>query len=258
MNLQREKFYAQRRRVLEGENLSEDILYMIDCEVERMIKSYVAPGMNPEEYQEDDIKNLIRELYSLTPQLSGQIKPEDIKNLRYENIYEKIKDAVTDAYKSHEVQIVDFYNDIISKYEDDFVPQVPFAADNVMRSLERDILLRVIDNKWIDHLHNNDMLREGIGLRAYGQKDPLIEYKKEAYDMFNKMMFEIQSETVMHLFRSKFGIQIVNPSAPPDIFENAQENIVEENESEEISPDAYCPCGSGKKYKNCCGKRRRV
>ena len=256
MNIQREKFYAQRRRVLEGENLSEDILYMIDCEIERMIKSYVAPGMNPEEYQEDDIKNLIRELSALTPQLSGQIKPEDIKNLRYENIYEKIKDAVTEAYKNHEIQIVNFYNDVVAKYEDDFVPQEPFTGDNVMRSLERDILLRVIDNKWIDHLHNNDMLREGIGLRAYGQKDPLIEYKKEAYDMFNKMMFEIQSETVMHLFRSKFGIQIVNPTAPPDIFENAEENIIEE--SEEISPDSFCPCGSGKKYKNCCGKRRRV
>ena len=257
MNIQREKFYAQRRRVLEGENLSEDIVYMIECEVERLIKSYIAPGMNPDEYQEDDIKNLIRELYSLTPQLAGQIKPEDIKNLRYENIYEKIKDAVTDAYKNHEIQIVNFYNDIVSKYEEDFTPQEPFGADNVMRSLERDILLRVIDNKWIDHLHNNDMLREGIGLRAYGQKDPLIEYKKEAYDLFNKMMFEIQSETVMHLFRSKFGIQIINPSTPPDIFENAEENHPEETENK-ISPDSFCPCGSGKKYKNCCGKQRRV
>ena len=82
-----------------------------------------------------------------------------------------------------------------------------------MRSMERDILLRVIDAKWIDHLHNIDMLRDGIGLRAYGQKDPLIEYKREAYDLFNKMMYEIQSETVKHLFRSKFGIQIINPAS---------------------------------------------
>ena len=259
MNMQREKFYAQRRRVLEGENLSEDILYMIDCETERLIKSYIVPGMNPEEYQEEDIKNLIRELYSLTPQLAGQITAEDIKSLRYENIYEKIRTAVKEAYQKHEVQIVEFYNDIISKYEEDFVPQEPFKADNVMRSLERDILLRVIDNKWIDHLHNNDMLRDGIGLRAYGQKDPLIEYKKEAYDMFNKMMLDIQTETVMHIFRSKFGIQIVNQPAPPDMLQDGEEHPVGDTEEDnEISPDSFCPCGSGKKYKNCCGKIRRV
>ena len=76
-------------------------------------------------------------------------------------------------------------------------------------SLERDILLRVVDNKWIDHLHNIDMLKEGIGLRAYGQKDPLIEYKKEAYDLYNTMMHEVQGETVKYLFRTKFGVQFV-------------------------------------------------
>ena len=80
-----------------------------------------------------------------------------------------------------------------------------------MRGLEKDILLRVVDNRWIDHLHNIDMLRDGIGLRAYGQKNPLLEYKKEAYDLFNNMMYDIQSETVKHLFRTKFGIQIVSP-----------------------------------------------
>ena len=90
------------------------------------------------------------------------------------------------------------------------MPQVPFSPDNVVRSLERDVLLRVVDNKWIDHLHNIDMLREGIGLRAYGQKDPLLEYKREAYELFNKMMYEIQGDTVKHLFRTKFGIQIMN------------------------------------------------
>ena len=81
-----------------------------------------------------------------------------------------------------------------------------------MRQLEKDVLLQVVDNKWIDHLHNIDMLREGIGLRAYGQKDPLLEYKREAYDLFNKMMYEIQSDTVKHLFRTRFGIQVMNSS----------------------------------------------
>ena len=86
-----------------------------------------------------------------------------------------------------------------------------------MRSLERDVLLRVVDNQWIDHLHNIDMLKEGIGLRAYGQKDPLIEYKKESYNLFNKMMYDIQSETVKHLFRTRFGIQLVGDDDEPTI-----------------------------------------
>ena len=89
------------------------------------------------------------------------------------------------------------------------MPQIAFSQDNVIRNLEKDILLRVVDNKWIDHLHNIDMLRDSIGLRAYGQKDPLIEYKREAYDLFNKMMYEIQEDTVRHLFRTKFGIQVM-------------------------------------------------
>ena len=108
--------------------------------------------------------------------------------------------------------------------------QNAFSSDNIVRGLERDILLRVVENKWIDHLHNIDMLRDGIGLRAYGQKDPLIEYKKEAYDLFNKMMYEIQSETVRHLFRAKFGFQIVNMNGieehqmSDDLYKESQDN----------------------------------
>ena len=93
-------------------------------------------------------------------------------------------------------------------YGDDFVRQEPFKDDNIVRHIERDILLQVVDAKWIDHLGNIDMLKDSIGLVAYGQKDPLIEYKKEAYNLFNALMAEIQSETVRHLFRAKFGVQV--------------------------------------------------
>ena len=212
--------------------------------------------MDPSEYDKQDIETLVKELVSLAPQLSGKIEPKDILGLRYENVYEKIKELLTDAYREHEMQIVTFYNNILSQYDENFVPQVPFEADNVMRSMERDILLRVIDAQWIDHLHNIDMLRDGIGLRAYGQKDPLIEYKKEAYDLFNKMMYEIQSETVKHIFRSKFGIQIMNPETDESELHssyNDEDVVVPENT---INPNDWCPCGSGKKYKNCCGKKR--
>ena len=208
MNVQREKFYAQRRKVLEGKDLRSDIEYMIDREIDRLLKSYIAPEMNPEEYIQEDLETLIKELHSTIPQLS-YITIDDIKPYRYARIYDSLKEAAQKAYKDHEEQIIGFYNSISEQYDPNFVPTEPFSSDNMMRSLERDILLRVVDNQWIDHLHNIDMLKDGIGLRAYGQKDPLIEYKKEAYDLFNKMMYEIQSNTVRYLFRAKFGIQFV-------------------------------------------------
>ena len=209
MNIQREKFYAQRKKVLEGKNLTEDIKFMIDKEIDRLLKSYIAPDMNPEEYIREDLETLIKELHANIPQLS-YIGIDDIKNYRFNRVYESLRDAAIKAYKEHEEEIINFYNSIMEQYDPDAIKQELFSDDNIMRSLERDVLLRVVDNQWIDHLHNIDMLKEGIGLRAYGQKDPLIEYKKEAYDLFNKMMAEIQSNTVRYVFRAKFGIQFVS------------------------------------------------
>ena len=209
MNIQREKFYAQRRKVLQGKNLNEDIKFMIDKEIDRLLKSYIAPEMNPEEYIPADLETLVKELHSNIPQLS-YISVDDIKGLRFNRIYDSLRDAAIKAYKEHEEEIIGFYNSIMEQYDPEAKTQELFSDDNIMRSLERDVLLRVVDNQWIDHLHNIDMLKEGIGLRAYGQKDPLIEYKKEAYDLFNKMMAEIQSNTVKYIFRAKFGIQFVS------------------------------------------------
>ena len=208
MNIQREKFYAQRRKVLAGKNLSEDIYYMIEKEIERLIKSYISPEQHPEEYIYEDLERMIKELHSIVPQLS-YFTVNDVQNLRFDAIYAKMKDFAIKAYSDHEQEVIDFYNGVVAKYDPDFMPQIAFSQDNVIRNLEKDILLRVVDNKWIDHLHNIDMLRDSIGLRAYGQKDPLIEYKREAYDLFNKMMYEIQEDTVRHLFRTKFGIQVM-------------------------------------------------
>jgi len=148
-------------------------------------------------------------IHSNIPQLS-YIGIDDIKSYRYSRIFDSLKEAAQKAYKDHEEEIINFYNSIMEQYDPDSKTQELYSDDNIMRSLERDILLRVVDNQWIDHLHNIDMLKEGIGLRAYGQKDPLIEYKKEAYDLFNKMMAEIQSNTVKYIFRAKFGIQFVS------------------------------------------------
>lgn len=210
MNIQREKFYAQRRKVLAGKNLSEDIYYMIEKEIDRLLRSYIAPDLHPEEYVYEDLQTMIKELHSIIPQLSG-VQVSDIQNLRFEPIFDKLKTLAIGAYRQHEEEVVNFYNQVVTQYDTEAQLQEAFSDNNVIRSLEKDILLRVVDNKWIDHLHNIDMLREGIGLRAYGQKDPLIEYKREAYDLFNKMMYEIQGDTVKHLFRTKFGIQVIGP-----------------------------------------------
>ncbi len=209
MNIQREKFYAQRRKVLFGKDLSGDIAYMIEREVDRILRSYIAPGMTPDEYIYDDLVTMVKEIHSTIPQLS-QLDVHDIQGMKFDAVYEKVKELAVDAYKTHEASLINFYNSVLEKYDPNFVPQEPFSENNMVRGLERDILLKTIDAKWIDHLHNIDMVRESIGLRAYGQKDPLIEYKKEAYNLFNKMMYEIQGETVKYLFRMKFGIQIMN------------------------------------------------
>lgn len=208
MNIQREKFYAQRKRVLTEKNLTEDIIFMMERELERLLQSYISPEMPVDEYIYDDLVTMVKELHSIIPQLD-YVKVDDIKQMRYEEMYDRLKEAMLNAYRDHEKEVITFYNDVMKEYNQEREPEELYAEDNVMRHIEKDILLRVVDNKWIDHLHNIDMLKDGIGLRAYGQKDPLIEYKREAYDLFNTMMHEIQGDTVKYLFRTKFGVQFV-------------------------------------------------
>lgn len=262
MNVQREKFYEQRKKVLFGKNLSEDVIYMIEKEIDRLISGYISPNMQIDEYIEEDLNTLIKELHSIIPQLSN-ITVSDIRNLSFNEMYEKLVDLAKQKYSEHEEEMVNFYNDVISQYEENPRVQHPFEDDNIARNVERDIMLQVVDNRWIDHLHNIDILRDGIGLRAYGQKDPLIEYKKEAYDLFNNMMYDIQAETVKHLFRTKFGVQIVRREEVETNLSKAAENFDSSEDKDEIEVRPVkkgekigrndpCPCGSGKKYKNCC------
>lgn len=266
MNIQREKFYYQRRKVLKGEKLNENIMYMLEQEMDRLLKSCITPEMQPEEYVHEELQTMVKELHSIIPQMSD-FTVSDVQGFKFDAIYEKLIERAKFAYQEHEREIIKFYNDVISKYEETPVHQETFTSSNVMRNIEKDVLLRVIDNKWIDHLHNIDMLRDGIGLRAYGQKDPLIEYKKEAYDLFNKMMFEIQGETITHLFRTKFGVQIVNMQDETVIetdLARAAESFHPSEEGDNIetkTPEKHqkigrndkCPCGSGRKFKHCCG-----
>ena len=209
MNIQREKFYHQRRKVLACEDLREDIKFMMLKEVDRILAQYISKDMSAQEYIWDDLQMLVKEFASIFPQLREKIKAEDIKDLRPNEINNKLKEMVQECYKQFELETVNSFNEVMTQYYgNDFVEQTAFREDNIVRHLERDILLQVVDAKWIDHLGNIDMLKDSIGLVAYGQKDPLIEYKKEAYNLFNSLMAEIQSETIRHLFRAKFGIQV--------------------------------------------------
>ncbi len=209
MNIQREKFYYQRRRVLASENLQSDIKFMMSKEVDRIIAQYISKDMSPQEYVWDDLVMLIKEYVSIFPQLKDRVSADDIKDLRFSEINEKLNTLSKECYREFEVETINSFNEMMTKYYgDDFVKQEPFKDDNIVRHVEKDILLQVVDASWIDHLGNIDMLKDSIGLVAYGQKDPLIEYKKEAYNLFNALMAEIQSQTIQHLFRAKFGVQV--------------------------------------------------
>ncbi len=209
MNIQREKFYYQRRKVLAATDLRDDIKFMMLKEVDRILAQYISKDMSPQEYVHDDLVMFTKEFVSVFPQLKDKIKVEEIKDLRANEISQKLKDLALESYKQFELDTINDFNSVMTKYYgDDFVKQEPYTKDNILRHVERDILLQVVDAKWIDHLGNIDMLKDSIGLVAYGQKDPLIEYKKEAYNLFNSLMAEIQSETIQHLFRAKFGVQV--------------------------------------------------
>ena len=275
INIQREKFYIQRRKVLASKSLKSDIDYMINLEVDKILKQYISPDMPPAEYVMDDIKMLTNEIHLVFPQLSD-VRAEDLAEKRFQEMSDYLKERVNNAYRDMEIVSVEGFNDVITKYgSPDAQIQEPFSDNNVMRSLERDILLQVIDSKWIDHLNNIDALKDSIGLVAYGQKDPLIEYKKEAFNLFNSMMSDIQSETVRHLFRARFGIQIIdeNQNALENVpfmdedfereteltraLKNSTPNYVDEEPGEDmpkVGRNDPCPCGSGLKYKKCCGK----
>ena len=214
MNVQREKFYYQRKKVLMSEDLSSDIKFMIGKETERIISQYINKDMSPQEYVYDDLVMLIKEYSSIFPQLKEKIKVEDIKDLRAPDVVYKMKEMALECYKEFEKTTINEFNSVMTKYcGDDFKIQEPFTSNNIVRSVERDILLQVVDTCWINHLGNIDALKDSIGLVAYGQKDPLIEYKKEAYNLFNALMAEIQSETIQHLFRARFGVQIADEIA---------------------------------------------
>ena len=235
MNQQREVIYDQRRKILLGESMKENIFDMIEKVVDRGMELYA----NEKLYSEDwDYEGLIEycEGY-FAPE--GRMQRESLEEFNHPELKEELMRVAAEAFAEREDM---------------------FGPDN-MRELEKVIMLKVVDAKWMDHLDAMEMLREGIGLRAYGQKNPLIEYKFEAYDMFQHMIDSIQQDIVRYIYR----INIVANHQPQanDHLQNAKAHHGDEEDQDQqpvVNKDAtgrneLCPCGSGKKYKKCCGAK---
>ncbi len=241
MNEQREIIYGERRRVLFGENLRDSIVGMM----KDVINVAVEKHLSGSEYAEDwDMAALNEFLMRIFPMKPITISEEEQKTITKEKLAERIFDDAKALYDAKEAEI----NATAEEGE----------TEERMRGLERYIMLKVIDQKWMDHIDDMDQMRQGIGLHAYAQRDPLIEYKYVSYDMFNELSFNIQLETVralMHVKVVKNPIEI-KPVQPRQMFTNKDDSVAKEpvkNENK-IGRNDPCPCGSGKKYKNCCGK----
>ena len=239
MNQQREVIYKERRKVLDQEDLRSTVMEFTHKIVDRAMSMYCPP----ESYSEDwDLKNLVRYCEEYFAPF-GELKEEKLADLGRDEIGEYLHKLADDIYASREEEI----------------------SPEIMRELENLVMLKVVDNHWMEHLDAMDMLREGVGLRAYGQKDPLVEYKFEAFDMFEAMIEAIEDDVVKYMYRVNVVSQPMmtmddplenatmnNPTVDTSDGEAVKEPVV--NKGPEIGRNDPCPCGSGKKYKNCCGK----
>ena len=234
MNKQREVIYSERRRVLMGENLKDYISHMIDQLIENGIHMYTTEERFSDNWDIDGFKKYVEETLSVLISFDGEQK-EDITR---ELLREKARNAVDRHY---------------SRREDEF-------GQDVFREIERVILLRNVDTKWMDHIDAMDQLKQGIGLRAIGNEDPVIAYQVEGFDMFEEMTAAIQEDTVKMLMRVRPQEKIqrkqvarITGTSGGDIGGTGKPQPIVKKEKK-VGRNDPCPCGSGKKYKNCCGK----
>ena len=232
-NEQREIIYAERRRVLNGESMRDSIFKMITDISDNVVEMCFGESNDRDEW---DLKELNSVLLPTIPMKA--ITADDIKDITNKN---ELKQYI----KEHAVKL----------YE---MKEAEFAEPEQIRELERVILLKVIDRKWMDHIDDMDQLRQGIGLQAYGQKDPLVEYKMSAYEMFDAMTSAIQEDTVRLLFHVRVEQKVEREEVAKVTGTNKADSgprAPKKRTSEKIYPNDPCPCGSGKKYKQCCGRK---
>ncbi len=227
MNKQREVIYDQRRQVLFGSDLRPTVTTMISTVVAGLLDLYCSEHVHPEEW---DLAGLLeRAEYYFLP--AKTLRAEDLRASGRQALKELLEAAASQAYAAREQEL----------------------GAETMRELERVVLLRVVDDKWVDHLTAMDDLREGIGLRAFGQRDPLVEYKLEAFDAFNGMIHSIEEDVVRYLYH----VSIVKESQRRQTVESGGGEAAPRQpvrSGKRVGRNDPCPCGSGKKYKKCCGK----
>lgn len=232
MNEQREIIYEERRRVLDGESMRDSIYHMITEYVENVVDSCISPDVD---YEEWDLTELDVNLHATLPIKIPTI--EDVKDMNQKELKHLLKERAVKAYEEKEAE---------------------FPEPEHLREIERVILLKVIDAKWMDHIDDMDQLRQGIGLQAYGQRDPLVEYKMMGYDMFGEMTAAIAKDTVRLLFNVRIEQKVEREQVAKVTGTNKDESAVHtpmKREEKKVYPNDPCPCGSGKKYKQCCGRK---
>ena len=240
MNKQREVIYQHRHAVLSGKNIQEDVQDTMKEVVTSFVDTYCPPDQYPEEWDYRGLVEALQGQFAVDILHGREQTLDQLKELGRNALLEEVCGQIVRAYESKEGEL----------------------SSELMRYLEKLMLLQVIDHHWKDHLLGMDHLRDGIGLRGYGQKDPLIEYKREGFDMFSSMMDRIKSDVLERLFR----VQAVKgeqqpstsiPAPPPRMILNRGEEPAAPStvhrQADKVGRNDPCPCGSGKKYKKCHG-----
>ena len=232
MNEQREIIYEERRRVLDGESMRDSIYHMITEYVENTVDACASPDTESDEW---DLDALNRDLYA-----SLLLKPivfEEVKEMSQKELKQMLKERAVKGYEAKEAE---------------------FPEPEQLREIERVVLLKVIDAKWMDHIDDMDQLRQGIGLQAYGQRDQLVEYKMVGYDMFGAMTSAIAADTVRMLFHVQLEQKVEREQVAKVTGTNKDDTAAhgpKKRQEKKVYPNDPCPCGSGKKYKQCCGRK---
>ncbi|MGN0358979.1 MAG: preprotein translocase subunit SecA [Blautia sp.] len=232
-NEQREIIYKERRRVLDGENMRDSIYKMITDTVEHAVDMCFSDDVDQEEWNQEEFNSVLLPTIPLRPLTQEQVKSKKKNQLKQE-----LKEAAVKLYEEKEAE---------------------FPEAEQLRELERVILLKVIDQKWMDHIDDMDQLRQGIGLQAYGQRDPKVEYKMQAYEMFDNMTTAIQETTIRLLYHVRIEQKVEREQVAQVTGTNKDESGPKkpvQREEKKVYPNDPCPCGSGKKYKQCCGRKK--
>ena len=232
MNDQREIIYKERLRVLNGESMRDAIFKMITDRVESCVDTCISSEIPKDEWNLNELNQLLLPIIPLEPITEETIA--DIKNNK--ELKHLLKEKAVKLYEAKETE---------------------FPEPEQFRELERVVLLKVIDQKWMDHIDDMDQLRQGIGLQAYGQRDPLVEYKMAGFDMFDEMTANIQEDTIRLLYHVKIEQKVEREQVAKVTGTNKDDSTPAEPKKRaaaKIYPNDPCPCGSGKKYKQCCGR----